>query len=131
MTAKLRQHRCSLLTVLEARNPERVLRDYNRGVGRAALFLGPSVPRFRLLEANSLVVRHSALCSLLPSLSLTLTRLPSKDHPPFFFLMASCRILVLQPGIEPATPEVEVQSLHPWTTREVPKGPLDYTEPHL
>ena len=30
------------------------------------------------------------------------------------------RVLVSQPGIEPITPAVKVQSLNHWTTREVP-----------
>ena len=33
----------------------------------------------------------------------------------------TCRILVPQPGIEPTPPAVEAQSLHHWTTREVPR----------
>ena len=32
----------------------------------------------------------------------------------------ACGILVPQPGMEPAPPAVEVQSLNHWTTREVP-----------
>ena len=33
----------------------------------------------------------------------------------------ACKILVLQPGIEPMLPTVEVQNLNHWTTREVLK----------
>ena len=43
----------------------------------------------------------------------------------FFFFgtsLAACRILVLQPGIEPMPPTVKVQSLNHWITREVPLG---------
>ena len=32
----------------------------------------------------------------------------------------ACGISVPQPGIEPVPPELEVQSLNPWTAREVP-----------
>ena len=38
----------------------------------------------------------------------------------FYALAAACGILVPQPGIEPALPAVEVQSLSHWTTGEVP-----------
>ena len=50
----------------------------------------------------------------------------------FFFLLfdfnvfiywpchVACGILVPQPGVEPAPPAVEVQSLNHWTTKEVP-----------
>ena len=46
----------------------------------------------------------------------------------FFFLIfwphcAACGILVLRPGLEPAPPAEEAQSLNHWTTREVPKPP--------
>ena len=34
---------------------------------------------------------------------------------------AACRVLVLQPQIEPKPPTVEAWSLNHWTTREVPK----------
>ena len=30
-------------------------------------------------------------------------------------------ILILQPGVEPILPGMEVQSLHHWTAREVPR----------
>ena len=32
----------------------------------------------------------------------------------------ACRVLFPQPGIEPMSPAVEVQSPNPWTTRELP-----------
>ena len=32
----------------------------------------------------------------------------------------ACRVLVPQPGIEPKSPTVEVQSLNHWTIREFP-----------
>ena len=32
-----------------------------------------------------------------------------------------CRILVLQPGIEPGPPALRVQKLNPWTAREIPE----------
>ena len=35
---------------------------------------------------------------------------------------AAYEILVPQPGIEPAPPEVEAWSLNHWTAREVPTG---------
>ena len=38
----------------------------------------------------------------------------------FFFFFWLCGILVPRPGIEPAPPAVEVQSLNHWTAREVP-----------
>ena len=38
----------------------------------------------------------------------------------FWLHHRACRILVPQPGIEPAPPAVQVQSLNPWTAREVP-----------
>ena len=45
----------------------------------------------------------------------------------FFLIFWPCRaasgILVPWPGIEPATPAVEVQSLNYWTSREVPPPP--------
>ena len=37
----------------------------------------------------------------------------------FFFFLALHGILVPQPGMEPMTPSVKVQSLKYWTTREV------------
>ena len=48
--------------------------------------------------------------------------------PSFFFFLSfllwphptACGILVPQPGIEPAHPELEVWSLNHWTAREVP-----------
>ena len=49
--------------------------------------------------------------------------------PSFFFfffwpLCMACGILVAGPGIKPAPPAVEAQSLNPWTTREVPNPPF-------
>ena len=39
----------------------------------------------------------------------------------FFWLHSvACRIIVPQPGIEPASPAVEAWSLNHWTTREIP-----------
>ena len=38
----------------------------------------------------------------------------------FWLRRAACGSLVPLPGIEPASPTVEVQSLNHWTTREVP-----------
>ena len=39
----------------------------------------------------------------------------------FFWLhRVACGILVPQPGIKPAPPAVEAQSLNHWITREVP-----------
>ena len=40
----------------------------------------------------------------------------------FFFWLhrVACGILVPGPGIEPAPPALEAQSLHHWTAREVP-----------
>ena len=38
----------------------------------------------------------------------------------FFFGRTACGILVPRPGIEPAPPAVEAQSLNRWTTREFP-----------
>ena len=39
----------------------------------------------------------------------------------FFWLRyKACGMLVPQPGVEPAPPAVEAQSLNHWTTREVP-----------
>ena len=35
-------------------------------------------------------------------------------------LMAACGISVPRPGIEPAPPAVETQSLNHWTTRKIP-----------
>ena len=42
----------------------------------------------------------------------------------FFFsnFLATCGILVPQPGIKPMPPEVGVWSLNHWTTREVPRN---------
>ena len=40
-------------------------------------------------------------------------------HPFFWLHRVPCRILVPQPGIEPAFSAVEAQSLNHWTTREV------------
>ena len=43
----------------------------------------------------------------------------------FFFFglsLTACKILVLQPGIEPMPPTVKAQSLNHWITREVPLG---------
>ena len=42
----------------------------------------------------------------------------------FFFwpCRTACGILVPQPGIEPASPALEAQSLDHWTTREVPQS---------
>ena len=37
-----------------------------------------------------------------------------------YFGLAACGILVPGPGIKPAPPAVEMQSLNHWTTREVP-----------
>ena len=36
-------------------------------------------------------------------------------------LAVACGILFPQPGIKPASPALEVQSLNHWTTREVPR----------
>ena len=50
----------------------------------------------------------------------------SEDYivlPSAFYLFYDCKsrgILVPQPGIEPMAPEVEEQSINPWTTRKVP-----------
>ena len=45
----------------------------------------------------------------------------------FFWLHhEACRILVPQPGIEPVPPEVEAQSLNPWTMGEVPEMVFKY-----
>ena len=38
----------------------------------------------------------------------------------FFFGRAACGILGPPPGIEPASPASEAQSLNQWTAREVP-----------
>ena len=38
----------------------------------------------------------------------------------FCFCYSACRILVPLPGIKPASPALEVQSLNHWTTREIP-----------
>ena len=38
----------------------------------------------------------------------------------FVFGRTACRILVPQPGIEPASPAVEMRGFHHWTAREVP-----------
>lgn len=38
---------------------------------------------------------------------------------PFYFFHVACRILVHQPGIEPAPPVVEARSPNHWTAREV------------
>ena len=38
----------------------------------------------------------------------------------FWLCCVACGILVPQPGIEPAPPAVEAQSLNHWTAREVP-----------
>ena len=50
----------------------------------------------------------------------------------FFFFFLPCRearrILVPRPGIEPAPPAVEAQSLNCWTTREVPEKKLIINE---
>ena len=59
-----------------------------------------------------------------------------KFQPHYFFLEAgvgggglfcfvlphrsACKILGFQPGIEPASPVVEMQSINHWTAREVP-----------
>ena len=37
-----------------------------------------------------------------------------------FFVVAACKVLVPQPGIEPKTPAVETQSLNHWTARKIP-----------
>ena len=34
----------------------------------------------------------------------------------------TCRMLAPRPGVKPALPAVEAQSLNHWTTREVPTG---------
>ena len=36
-----------------------------------------------------------------------------------FFLVAACKVLVPQPGMEPKTPAVETQSLNHWTARKI------------
>ena len=50
-------------------------------------------------------------------------------HPLFKFFFwpgcVACRILVPLPGIKPAPPAVEAQSLNHGTTREVPRETLD------
>ena len=43
----------------------------------------------------------------------------------------ACRILALQPGIEPVPPAVEAQSLNRWTTREVPQTGILKQNPHI
>ena len=44
-----------------------------------------------------------------------------------YFLAAPCgMLLVLQPRIQPTPPKVKVQSLHHWTTREVPNNGFWY-----
>ena len=48
-------------------------------------------------------------------------RLHLKSFFIFWLHCAACRILVLQPGIEPVPPTVEVWNINHWTTREVPK----------
>ena len=70
------------------------------------------------------------LCDWLLSLSIMFSRLLhivvciSIPFLSFFFSpwpqCVACGILVPQPRIEPATPEVEVQSVNHWTAREVP-----------
>ena len=49
---------------------------------------------------------------------------PAESEAAFFFFFwprrAACGILVPQPGIKPAPPAVEAQSLNHWTAREVP-----------
>ena len=58
-------------------------------------------------------------------LSLTLERQP------FFFLWSRTvyGILVPQPGIEPAPPALEAQSLNLWTARKVPRNAVLNTGP--
>ena len=51
---------------------------------------------------------------------------PCVSFPLFFFFFlfwphhATCKLLVSQPGIEPASPALEVHSLNHWTARKVP-----------
>ena len=48
-----------------------------------------------------------------------------KTHALFFFFgHVACGILVFQPGLSPAAPAVEAQSLN-WTARQVPTYTLD------
>ena len=47
-----------------------------------------------------------------------LTKQNTGNHP--LFLRMACGVLVPRPGIEPAPPAVEAQSLNHWTAREVP-----------
>ena len=39
----------------------------------------------------------------------------------FFIFGMACGILLSQPGVEPASPALDVWSLNHWTTREVPR----------
>ena len=43
-------------------------------------------------------------------------------HTILCFGHTACGILVLQPGIKPAPPAVEKQSLNHWTDREIPRN---------
>ena len=63
---------------------------------------------------------------LTPGLELFVSLNPCSN---FIFILifwsyhVACGILVPGPGIKPATPALEVQSLNHWTTREVPLNP--------
>ena len=57
---------------------------------------------------------------------------PTIKIPSSFFFWphcTACGIFIAQPGIEPVSPAVEVRSLNPWTTREVPRTLLN-SSPH-
>ena len=79
--------------------------------------LGPGLQPPRFLAARGL-----DFSKLTSRVDLKLNGTPSGGLLGYFFwpCHAACGILVPRPGIEPAPPSLEAQSLNHWTAREVP-----------
>ena len=97
-----------------------VLRAENKGdlgaLFRSLIKYDSSLPGWRVREQR--IRRQKCKCPPLKLLTLIIIITV------FFWLsFVACTVLVLQPGIEPVSPTVEIWSPNHWTAREFPAHP--------
>ena len=78
-------------------------------------------------ETSTASLAGGLFLPLLQVVTVIITAPTPVDKPSFFFFKLcpeACRILLPQPGIEPALPSLEARGPNHWTAREVPFHPL-------